>query len=105
VLVDGVFVGVAAVDMLVSTLDRLLAPLLAAINNPVVVVNADRRVVLSTAPGVRVGTLQRDGQPLEQGRILHLLEVPQASSAVSAPASSQTLRFDSYSALSASLNL
>lgn len=105
VLVDGVFVGVAAVDMLVSTLDRLLAPLLAAINNPVVVVNADRRVVLSTAPGVRVGTLQRDGQPLEQGRILHLLEVPQASSALSAPASSQTLRFDSYSALSASLNL
>ena len=100
VLLDGVFVGVAAVDMLVSTLDRLLAPLLAAITNPVVVVNADRRVVLSTAPGVRVGTLLRDTPPLELGRILHLVEAPNtASNAAIAPTAS-AVRFDAYPGLS-----
>lgn len=101
VLVDGVFVGVAAVDMLVSTLDRLLAPLLATITNPVVVVNADRRVVLSTAPGVRVGTLMRDAQPLELGRILHLLEVAtSAATDLSAAASPLAVRFNTNSRLS-----
>ena len=99
VLLDGVFVGVAAVDMLVSTLDRLLAPLLAAITNPVVVINADRRVVLSTAPGVRVGTLMRDAQPLELGRVLHLLEVLSTASTVAAT-TSVPLRFEAHPSLS-----
>lgn len=100
VLVDGVFVGVAAVDMLVSTLDRLLAPLLAAITSPVVVVNADRRVVLSTAPGVRVGTLMRDTQPLAPGRILHLLDVPGVTANRATAAASLPLRFDAHPSLS-----
>lgn len=99
VLLDGVFVGVAAVDMLVSTLDRLLAPLLAAITNPVVVINADRRVVLSTAPGVRVGTLLRDAQPLPLGQVLHLVEVPSATPSLVSSATSLSVQFDAHPGL------
>lgn len=98
VLVEGVFVGVAAVDMLVSTLDRLLAPLLAAISGPVVVVNADSRVVLSTAPGVRVGTLQRNVPAIVSGQILQLVQLPQDAAAPRSVVPRQ-LRFDTFAAV------
>ncbi|PHM47029.1 cache domain-containing protein [Xenorhabdus miraniensis] len=57
VLINEAFVGVAAVDMLVSTLDRLLLPALGAIGQPALIINDDARVVTSTVPGVRSGSL------------------------------------------------
>ncbi|MDC9592100.1 cache domain-containing protein [Xenorhabdus sp. IM139775] len=57
VLIGEAFVGVAAVDMLVSTLDRLLLPALGAIGKPALVINDDARVVTSTVPGMRSGSL------------------------------------------------
>ncbi|CAQ83268.1 conserved hypothetical protein [Photorhabdus asymbiotica] len=57
VLIGEDFVGVVAADMLVSTLDRLLLPALGAIGKPVLVINDDARVVTSTVPGVRSGSL------------------------------------------------
>ncbi|MEX0447659.1 hypothetical protein ABLA85_16390, partial [Xenorhabdus sp. SGI246] len=57
VLIDEEFVGVAAVDMLVSTLDRLLLPVLSAIGKPALIINDDARVVTSTVPEVRSGSL------------------------------------------------
>ncbi|WP_340622392.1 cache domain-containing protein [Xenorhabdus siamensis] len=57
VLIGEEFVGVAAVDMLVSTLDRLFLPVLGAIGKPALIINDDARVVTSTVPGVRSGSL------------------------------------------------
>ncbi|MDE9493829.1 cache domain-containing protein [Xenorhabdus bovienii] len=57
VLIGEKFAGVAAVDMLVSTLDRLLLPALGAIGKPALIINDDARVVTSTVPGVRSGSL------------------------------------------------
>ncbi|MDX7998172.1 hypothetical protein FE394_02905 [Xenorhabdus sp. Reich] len=57
VLIGAEFVGVAAVDMLVSTLDRLLLPALGAIGKPALIINDDARVVTSTVPGMRSGSL------------------------------------------------
>lgn len=57
VMVDGHFAGVAAVDVLVSTLERLLLPVLVALRTPSLVVNRAGRVVISTTPRVRTGAL------------------------------------------------
>ncbi|WMD19996.1 cache domain-containing protein [Achromobacter seleniivolatilans] len=57
VLIGGAFAGVTAVDVLVSTLDRLLLPALRAIGRPALVINQDTRVVTSTARGIRPGSL------------------------------------------------
>ena len=59
VLVRQAFVGVAAVDVLVSTLDRMLLPALRRIGKPALVLNADSRVVMSTAHRIRAGALWR----------------------------------------------
>lgn len=69
VLIGGAFAGVAAVDVLVSTLDRLLLPALRAIGRPALVINQDARVVTSTARGVRTGSLwkQQGGDLLSHG--------------------------------------
>lgn len=77
VLLDGAFAGVAAVDILVATLERLLHPALTAIGQPALVVNRDSRVVISAAPCIRVGSLWRGPEsgenPHEQARPLRLL--------------------------------
>ncbi|OTA15716.1 hypothetical protein Xvie_02570 [Xenorhabdus vietnamensis] len=57
VLIGEEFAGVTAVDILVSTLDRLLLPILGAIGKPALIINDDARVVTSTIPGVRSGSL------------------------------------------------
>lgn len=59
VLVRNAFAGVAAVDVLVSTLDRMLLPALRHLSSPALIVNADSRVVTSTARGIRAGSLWR----------------------------------------------
>lgn len=63
VLLGAHFAGVAAVDVLVSTLERLLMPVLGRIGAPAVVVNRDARIVVSTAPGLRAGMLWKAGAP------------------------------------------
>ncbi|WP_074023566.1 cache domain-containing protein [Xenorhabdus eapokensis] len=60
VLIGKEFAGVAAVDILVSTLDRLLLPILGAIGKPALIINDDARVVTSTVPGVRSGSLLKN---------------------------------------------
>ncbi|WP_338882321.1 MULTISPECIES: cache domain-containing protein [Xenorhabdus] len=60
VLIGEKFAGVAAVDILVSTLDRLLLPILSAIGKPALIINDDARVVTSTVPGVRSGSLLKN---------------------------------------------
>ncbi|BET96870.1 cache domain-containing protein [Xenorhabdus taiwanensis] len=60
VLIGEEFAGVAAVDILVSTLDRLLLPVLGAIGKPALIINDDARVVTSTVPGVRSGSLLKN---------------------------------------------
>ncbi|PHM74262.1 cache domain-containing protein [Xenorhabdus kozodoii] len=60
VLIGEKFAGVTAVDILVSTLDRLLLPALGAIGKPALIINNDARVVTSTVPEVRSGSLLKN---------------------------------------------
>ncbi|WP_237388236.1 cache domain-containing protein [Xenorhabdus sp. Sc-CR9] len=80
VLIGEEFAGVAAVDMLVSTLDNLLLPALSAIGKPALIINNDARVVTSTVPGVRSGSLlkSQDVNWSPDGEIpsLHLVILP-----------------------------
>ncbi|MCW3154529.1 cache domain-containing protein [Achromobacter spanius] len=62
VLVQGACAGVTAVDVLVATLDRMLLPALHPIGKPALVLNADSRVVMSTAHRIRPGSLWRPQQ-------------------------------------------
>lgn len=59
VMLGETFAGVAAVDVLVSTLERLLLPVLGALGQPALVVNPVGRVVLSTTPRIHTGALWR----------------------------------------------
>lgn len=49
------FIGVAAADLAVAAIERELAPWLVANKRAVVITNAERRVIVSNAPGARVG--------------------------------------------------
>ncbi|MFF7395417.1 cache domain-containing protein [Achromobacter sp. NPDC008082] len=97
VLVRDAFAGVAAVDVLVSTLDRMLLPALRNIGTPALVLNADSRVVTSTAPGVRPGTLwqAKDGDRLigaPNALRLAVLATPPSRTPRGHPASAHPLR-------------
>ncbi|HET6505300.1 MAG TPA: GntR family transcriptional regulator [Baekduia sp.] len=52
---DGAFLGVAAADVLLSRLERRVAPALAALAVPVALTNADGRVIASSEPSVAAG--------------------------------------------------
>ena len=65
VLAGATFIGVAGVDVLASTVERLLAPELDAVRGTVVVVNRVGRVVASSDPDHVVGDLVR-GLPDDQ---------------------------------------
>lgn len=77
VLIDDTFVGVAAVDVLVSTLERFIQPALGAIGQPALVINGDSRVVTSAMSGVRPGSLwkgkDRSRISSSEGNALHLV--------------------------------
>lgn len=60
VLIEDAFAGVAAVDVLVSTLERLMQPVLGALGRPALVVNAVGRVAVSTTPRIHTGALWPD---------------------------------------------
>lgn len=57
VVVGGHFAGVGVADILVSTLEREMSPLLHRLPGPAVIANPEGRVVISTAPSIRPGTL------------------------------------------------
>lgn len=81
VVVRDAFAGVAAVDVLVSTLDRMLLPALRKIGTPALVLNADSRVVTSTARGIRPGSLwrpQQDARLIGAPNALRLALLPAA---------------------------
>lgn len=61
VLSAGTFVGITAADVLVAELERHLAPWLLDLTRPHVLLNDDRRVVLSNSAGYIVGDLVPDG--------------------------------------------
>lgn len=82
VLVRDAFAGVAAVDVLVATLDRMLLPALRLITSPALVLNADSRVVTSTARGIRAGSLWRpqpDARLIGTPDALRLVLLPAAA--------------------------
>ncbi|PWF23960.1 cache domain-containing protein [Corticimicrobacter populi] len=57
VMIGDAFAGVTAVDVLVSTLETLALPALTTISQPALVLNSDRRVIISTSPDIRTGDL------------------------------------------------
>jgi hypothetical protein len=57
VLVQGQFVGVIAIDLLVSSLEKILLPALKAIEQTAVIINDQCRVLTSNAVNIRTGTL------------------------------------------------
>ncbi|RCG33035.1 hypothetical protein DQ384_00870 [Sphaerisporangium album] len=59
VLVNGAFVGVAAADVLVRSLEGTLAPVLRGIGAPALLVNASGRVVASTTARWPAGSVYR----------------------------------------------
>ena len=65
VMVQGQFVGVIAIDLLVSTLERLFLPCLTAIKQCAVIINAQHRVLTSNSVNFRTGSLL---QPSSLGR-------------------------------------
>jgi hypothetical protein len=62
VVVDGRFVGVAGLDVLVDTVERRLTPPLRALGVPLILVNGVGRVLVSTDPGFAAGDVLRPGQ-------------------------------------------
>lgn len=59
VLVDGVFVGVAGLDVLIDTIERRLTPPLEALGTPLLLVNSVNRVLVSTDVRFSAGDVLR----------------------------------------------
>ena len=55
VAASGAFLGVAAADVLVASLERRVAPALAALGRAAALVNADGRVIVSGTPAIASG--------------------------------------------------
>jgi hypothetical protein len=62
VVVDGTFVGVAGLDVLVDTVERRLTPPLRALGAPLLLVNGVGRVLVSTDPRFAAGDVLRPGR-------------------------------------------
>lgn len=62
VLVDGRFIGVAGLDVLVDTVERRLTPALRALGVPLILVNGVGRVLVSTDPRFTAGDVLRAGR-------------------------------------------
>jgi len=62
VVVDGTFVGVAGLDVLVDTVERRLTPSLRALGRPILLVNGVGRVLVSTDPRFASGDVVRSGR-------------------------------------------
>lgn len=68
VYIDGDFVGVAGLDMLIDSVERQLLPRLSALDAPVTLVNGVGRVVLSSDAGHTTGDAVRGGRLAELQR-------------------------------------
>ncbi|SFO03588.1 cache domain-containing protein [Mycetocola miduiensis] len=68
VLVDGNFVGVAGLDVLIETIERRLTPPLRALGFPVLLVNGVNRVLVSTDPRLSPGDVLRHQPVLDRRR-------------------------------------
>ncbi|PPL20090.1 cache domain-containing protein [Microterricola pindariensis] len=66
--IDGDFVGVAGLDMLIDSVERQLLPRLSALGEPVTLVNGVGRVVLSTDAAHTTGDAVRGGRLAELER-------------------------------------
>ncbi|CDL81889.1 cache domain-containing protein [Xenorhabdus szentirmaii] len=73
VMIGKMFVGVAAVDVLVSTLERQLQPVLSALGRPALIVNSQGRVVISTTPRIHTGALWSDMDTVVAAHALRLV--------------------------------
>ena len=63
VSVNGQFVGVAVIDILVAKLEQLLAPFLGADSPKVLLTNLENRVIVCNSPRIRTGSIyQASGQ-------------------------------------------
>ncbi len=60
-------IGVAGADMYVKDVERALLPPLRAVGPDTTLVNASRRVLVSTNPHVATGTVVRTATPVQQG--------------------------------------
>ncbi|KAA8732475.1 histidine kinase [Acinetobacter qingfengensis] len=67
VIVQGQFIGVIAIDLLVSSLEKLFLPCLKAIKETAVIINDNSRVLTSNAFNVRTGSLIN----LEHSKLLY----------------------------------
>ena len=66
--IDGTFVGVAGLDLLIDSVERQLLPKLAELGDKVTIVNSVGRVVLSTDPRHATGDAVRGGELAELAR-------------------------------------
>ncbi|AMB57636.1 cache domain-containing protein [Microterricola viridarii] len=66
--IDGDFVGVAGLDMLIDSVERQLMPRLSALDAPVTLVNGVGRVIVSTDAGHTTGDAVRGGRLAELAR-------------------------------------
>ncbi|WP_269915096.1 PDC sensor domain-containing protein [Acinetobacter sp. HY1485] len=57
ILYNGKFMGVAVLDVLISTLEHYLLPTLNKIKHAIVITNQDGRIVLSNVPKLRTGSI------------------------------------------------
>ncbi|UOO88829.1 cache domain-containing protein [Vitreoscilla massiliensis] len=62
VSVNGQFVGVAVIDILVAKLEQFIAPYLGADAPKVLLTNQENRVIISNVPQIRIGSIYHDGQ-------------------------------------------
>jgi DNA-binding FadR family transcriptional regulator len=65
VMADGKFIGVAAADIPVTTLERHLAPWLAVSDDPCLLINAERRVIVANVVDYAVGDVLPEFDDLE----------------------------------------
>ena len=85
VLLHGQFIGVIAIDLLVSALEKLLMPALKGIQQRAVIINDSSRVITSNDVSIRTGTLLKMAgekfpqQHADQSPSLQLVILPNAS--------------------------
>lgn len=85
VILNGQFIGVIAIDLLVSALEKVLMPALKGIQQRAVIVNDNARVITSNDVSIRTGTLLKMvGEKLQHSQAdpsfpLQLVILPNAS--------------------------
>lgn len=83
VILHGQFIGVIAIDLLVSALEKIFMPALKKIQQPAVIINNSSRVVISSDVSIRTGSLlkmaRENGQHAHSDQTLQLVILPKPS--------------------------